>query len=59
MMNKMTKRMGTALLSLLLLSLTTTAQTTLASWTFDTGYDVVENVYTPNTNNWAQVGWNG
>ncbi len=29
--------------------------TTLASWTFDTGYDVADNVYTPNTNDWAQV----
>ena len=32
---------------------------TLAEWTFDTGYDVSDNVYTPNTNEWAQVGWNG
>lgn len=30
--------------------------TQLASWTFDTGYDVAENVYTPNANAWAAVG---
>lgn len=30
--------------------------TQLASWTFDTGYDVAENVYTPNSNAWAAVG---
>lgn len=28
----------------------------IASWTFDTGYDVAENVYTPNSNPWAAVG---
>ena len=28
----------------------------IASWTFDTGYDVAENVYTPNANPWAAVG---
>lgn len=28
----------------------------IASWTFDTGYDVAENVYTPNSNAWAAVG---
>ena len=33
--------------------------TTLAKWTFDTGYDVAGSVYTPNTEAWAQVGWNG
>ena len=31
----------------------------LAQWTFDTGYTVAGNVYTPNTDEWAQVGWNG
>ncbi|MBO5002208.1 MAG: hypothetical protein J6C66_05860, partial [Prevotella sp.] len=30
--------------------------TQLASWTFDSGYDVAENVYTPNSNAWAAVG---
>ena len=33
--------------------------TQLAKWTFDTGYDVSENVYTPNSSEWAQIGWNG
>lgn len=28
----------------------------LAKWTFDTGYDVNENVYTPNDSPWAEVG---
>ena len=28
----------------------------IANWTFDTGYDVAENVYTPNSNPWAAVG---
>ena len=28
----------------------------IANWTFDTGYDVAENVYTPNSNAWAKVG---
>lgn len=28
----------------------------IANWTFDTGYDVAENVYTPNANAWAAVG---
>ena len=28
----------------------------IANWTFDTGYDVAENVYTPNSNAWAAVG---
>ena len=31
----------------------------LAKWTFDTGYEVSENVYKPNSSEWAQVGWNG
>jgi len=28
----------------------------LASWTFETGYTVEENVYTPNSSDWAEVG---
>ncbi|MBQ5455324.1 MAG: hypothetical protein IIT63_05815, partial [Prevotella sp.] len=28
----------------------------LAKWTFETGYDVNENVYTPNDSPWAEVG---
>lgn len=43
----------------LLMGASAEAQTTLASWTFDTGYDVESNVYTPNTSDWAQIGWNG
>lgn len=46
---------------LALLPMTAAAQdaTQLAKWTFDTGYTVDGNVYTPNTDEWAQVGWNG
>ena len=51
---------GGAICALLLVPSSAKADaTTLASWTFDTGYDVSENVYTPNANEWAQVGWNG
>ena len=43
-----------------LLPFTAAAQSVqLASWTFETGYTVAENVYTPNGEDWAQVGWNG
>lgn len=31
----------------------------LAKWTFDTGYTVADNVYTPNSDDWAAIGWNG
>ena len=31
----------------------------LAKWTFDTGYTVDGNVYTPNSDDWAAIGWNG
>ncbi len=31
------------------------AQTELASWTFDSGYDVAEGVYTPNESEWTEV----
>ena len=47
-----------ALLALLPLS-AAAESTELAKWTFDTGYTVADNVYTPNTDAWAQVGWNG
>ena len=40
-----------------LFATTAKAQSTqIASWTFETGYDVAENVYTPNANAWAAVG---
>ena len=29
--------------------------TQLATWTFDTGYDVSSDVYTPNSNEWAEI----
>ena len=48
------------LMLIALLPLSVAAQSTqLAKWTFDSGYDVASNVYTPNTSDWAQVGWNG
>lgn len=48
-MNKtITKLMGWALVGLLLAPSSVKAQTTLASWTFDTEYDASSNVYTPN-----------
>ena len=51
------KRLLMALLALIPM-LVSAESVTLAEWTFDTGYDVSGNVYTPNTNEWAQVGWN-
>jgi len=50
MKQTITKLLGGALLALLFLmpSSVKADPTTLASWTFDTEYDVVENVYTPN-----------
>ena len=46
-----------SLLALALGSLHTQADPVqLASWTFETGYTVEENVYTPNSNEWAEVG---
>ena len=61
MKQTITKLLGGALLALLFLmpSSVKADPTTLASWTFDTGYDVAGSVYTPNTEAWAQVGWNG
>ncbi len=59
---KQNKSFLTALLVALLavLPLAGTAQTEqLAKWTFDTGYTVADNVYTPNGDAWAQIGWNG
>lgn len=48
-----------ALLALLPLTATAQETTQLAKWTFNTGYTMADNVYTPNSNDWAQVGWNG
>lgn len=33
------------------------AQTTLASWTFDTAYTVDDYVYTPTSGDWAEIGY--
>ena len=33
--------------------------TQLAKWTFDSGYTVSDNTYTPSDEAWEQVGWNG
>ncbi len=61
MKQTITKLLGGALLALLFLmpSSVQADPTTLARWTFDTGYDVAGSVYTPNDKAWAQVGWNG
>ena len=57
MKQTITKLLGGALCALFLMfSISASAQTTLASWTFDTGYNVAENVYTPNKSDWAEVG---
>ena len=48
-----------ALLGLLPLTASAQIATQLAKWTFDTGYTVADGVYTPNTNAWAAIGWNG
>lgn len=48
-----------ALLALLPLWAAAQESVTLAKWTFDTGYDQADNVYTPNTSEWAKIGWNG
>lgn len=55
----MKRNLLNGLLFLLVSLFATTAKaqsTQLASWTFETGYDVAENVYTPNSNAWAAVG---
>ena len=47
-----------SLFSLLPLTAAAQGSTQLAKWTFDTGYTAAEGVYTPNSEAWAQVGWN-
>ena len=48
-----------ALMTLLPLAVQADETVQLAKWTFDTGYTVAENVYTPNSDDWAAIGWNG
>ena len=48
-----------ALMTLLPLAVSADETVQLAKWTFDTGYTVAENVYTPNSDDWAAIGWNG
>ena len=48
-----------ALITLLPLAVSADETVQLAKWTFDTGYTVAENVYTPNSDDWAAIGWNG
>ena len=50
-----TKFLGGALLALLLVPSNAKA-VELASWTFETGYNNSDLVYTPNTDSWAQIG---
>ena len=38
------------------MSVNAMAQTELANWTFETGYDVADGVYTPNESEWTAVG---
>ena len=52
-------RLLVALLGLLPLTAAAQNATQLAKWTFDTGYTVTNNVYTPSTDAWAAIGWNG
>lgn len=55
----MKKNLLTGLLLMLVSLFATSAKAEsvqIANWTFDTGYDVAENVYTPNSNAWAAVG---
>lgn len=54
----MRKKLYSSLLLALTLSATPALAESvqLASWTFDTGYDVTENVYTPNANEWKATG---
>ena len=52
-------RLLVALLGLLPLTAAAQNATQLAKWTFDTGYTVSDNVYTPSTDAWAAIGWNG
>ena len=48
-----------ALMTLLPLAVQADETVQLAKWTFDTGYTVADNVYTPNSDDWAAIGWNG
>ena len=52
-------RLLVALMTLLPLAVSADETVQLAKWTFDTGYTVAENVYTPNSDDWAAIGWNG
>lgn len=52
-------RLLLALMTLLPLAVSADETVQLAKWTFDTGYTVAENVYTPNSDDWAAIGWNG
>ena len=52
-------RLLVALMTLLPLAVQADETVQLAKWTFDTGYTVAENVYTPNSDDWAAIGWNG
>ena len=57
--NSYLSRLLVALLTLLPMTAVAQEQTQLAKWTFETGYTVDDNVYTPNTDAWAAIGWNG
>lgn len=52
-------RLLVALMTLLPLTVSADETVQLAKWTFDTGYTVADNVYTPNIDDWAAIGWNG
>ena len=52
-------RLLLALMTLLPLAVSADETVQLAKWTFDTGYTVADNVYTPNSDDWAAIGWNG
>lgn len=52
-MKKM-KSLGLMLIGLGM-SISSMAQTELANWTFETGYDVADGVYTPNESEWTEV----
>ena len=51
-------RLLVALMTLLPLTVSADETVQLAKWTFDTGYTVGDNVYTPNSDDWAAIGWN-
>ena len=52
-------RLLVALMALLPSAVSADDAVQLAKWTFDTGYTVADNVYTPNSDDWAAIGWNG